>query len=740
MPALQERARPTNTAHAEWFREPPPLGSHVIRRARVVRRFQNSGEARLLLLTAPPGYGKSTALAQWVEADTREFAWLRLTEHDDDPVRLAYNITQSLASLQSAGPSGPALRRAEAPLRETALPLLGAQARRLHEPVVLILDDSHVLRASGIRDVLDCVVESLRAGSMLVLAGRRQPALRLARLRAAGLLDEIAANELALTRGESLTLLRRAVPGITDARAESTAQRCEGWAAALYLSSIALRHEPEATSPGADLALDEYLEEEVLSRVSAADRAFLRRTSLLETLTGPLCDAALGREDSGRRLLSLARENVLVQPLDHRGERFKVHALFAETLRADLEREYPAEVAGIHRRAARWLGAARQDEPAVAHALDGHDLEWAAAHVWSIAMEWLGSGRATDLRRLISRFGPDALLEHPELEVLLAWCSTNEPGSTSARRHAEHAALADDRILADGTPLSAVVAAVQAGIAAHGVVRMGDDAAAALSGLPGHSPHLLMARFLQGAASVLAGRPETAFEQLEATERAAATHAAPIETMCLAQLSLIHAERDEWLEAAHALRRARSIQRAHQLEEYASQHIVFAASALVCAQAGDRVTARREAAVARPLMARQGDFAAWLIVQSALVLVRTALVLGDASAARALLTQAETHMVRVPDSPELQAQLAALRPRVQRHSVESALGSASLTAAEARVLGYLPQHYSMPQIAEQVGVSPNTIKTQVHAIYAKLGVSSRTDAVNAARQLGLLGV
>ena len=140
------------------------------------------------------------------------------------------------------------------------------------------------------------------------------------------------------------------------------------------------------------------------------------RTSLFETLTGPLCDAALERDDSGARLLRLERENMLVQALDHRGASYRVHPLFRETLRAALEREYHEEITGIHRRAARWFGEQRDDESAVAHALAGRDPDWAAAYVWSIMVEWLGSGRARDLERVVGAFDADARAAHPELE------------------------------------------------------------------------------------------------------------------------------------------------------------------------------------------------------------------------------------------------------------------------------------------------------------------------------------
>ena len=242
--------------------------------------------SRVMMITAPAGYGKTTLLAQWAEADPRPFAWLQLERDDDDPVRLARDVAFALVAYRPEVDPAifDALRGDTAALESVALPRLGTG----DEGDAPVRPGARRRPRAAHRAGSGCAADRhqhLPEHSLLVVAGRSQPAIPLARLRASGLLDEIDSRELALTRGESQQLLAAAVPGISPALAASVAERCEGWAAALYLASIALRHDRDHSRCGADLTIADYLNEEVLARPSDDDRSFLTRSSILDRLT-----------------------------------------------------------------------------------------------------------------------------------------------------------------------------------------------------------------------------------------------------------------------------------------------------------------------------------------------------------------------------------------------------------------------------------------------------------------------
>jgi LuxR family maltose regulon positive regulatory protein len=716
--------------------QPPPSGRHAIRRARLLRRLDGSGGSKVVMVTAPAGYGKTTLLAQWAEADPRPVAWLQLERDDDDPVRLTRDVAFALSQVGRFDPSiFDSLRGDRGALASVALPRLAAALREM-PPFVLVFDDAHVLRTAPAQDVLRTVVEHLPEHSLLVVSARSQPAIPLARLRASGLLDEIDSRELALTKGESMKLLAAAVPGISPAVATTVAERCEGWAAALYLASIALRHDPDDSRYAADLTIADYLNEEVLGRASRDDRAFLTRSSILPTLNGSLCDAVLERDDSTGRLRRLADQNLLVRPLDHRGERYRIHGLFKETLSSNIE--HSSELPDLHARAAVWFAGHGDVAQAIAHALDAGDAQLAADYAWRITPEWLSEGRSGELAGIVARFPASARTDHPELDAMLALCAINVGDGEAALIHTESAARSERRVLSDGTPLAGMVHMLQAVIGRDGARRLGEAASRALELLPAPSPYGTIPMYLEGAARHITGGGDAAAEQLAAAERFAADCSPTMQTLCLAQLALIDVERGDWPAAAHRLRRARAVQRVHGFEEYATQHIVFAMSALVAAQAGDASMARSEAARAHRLVSSQHHLSPWLAAQTLIVLARTEADLGDAAAARRSLKRAKALVLLVPDAPALRTHFDEASARVEALEVEPQEVRTDLTTAEMRVLEQLPSYHVLREIGDELGVSLNTVKSQVGAIYRKLGVSSRSEAVVAARQLGLL--
>ena len=261
-------------------------------------------------------------------------------------------------------------------------PLLGSALASMSSPLVLVLDDVHVLHNSECRAALSVLADHMPRGSRLVLAGRAEPPLRVTRLRAEGKILEIGPDELSLTRNESSSLLRDAGVALGEDEIAELYRRTEGWAAGLYLAAFYLREGSPLTSAvvsfgGDDRLVSEYLESEFLARVPPQQRAFLTQTAVLERLCGPLCDAVLEHDGSAAVLADLARSNLLLVPLD-RGEWYRYHHLFRDMLLAELHRLEPGLMPVLRRRAATWCLRNDLPEEALEYFIAAGDTDAAA--------------------------------------------------------------------------------------------------------------------------------------------------------------------------------------------------------------------------------------------------------------------------------------------------------------------------------------------------------------------------
>ena len=295
-------------------RPPVALGEGLVARARLVRRLTDVHDIALALLVAPAGYGKTTTLLEWAQHDERPFAWVALHRADDEPEHLRASVARATDPLTGRG-------------RE----------------FVLVLDDVQVLRSRGAIDVLTALVEDPPAGAQLVLASRCQPPLPLGRLRAHREVLELTARDFVMTRGEAAALLELAGADLAAADVDTLVRRTEGWPAGLYLAAVSLRDQPDTAAAiarfgGDDRAVSDYVADCLLSELTTKEVTFLQRTSVLDRLSGPLCDAVLLESGSAERLRDLARANALVVPLDRTDEWYRYHGLLAQMLRAQLRR------------------------------------------------------------------------------------------------------------------------------------------------------------------------------------------------------------------------------------------------------------------------------------------------------------------------------------------------------------------------------------------------------------------
>ena len=338
----------------------PLVRPGTVRRSSLIERLARGDRVRSFRWSRRPADGKTTLLSQWAERDGQAFAWVSVDEADNDPKVLLSYVAAALDAVEPIDERVfDALASAASSVPGSVVPRLGSAFSSMTSPVVLVLDDVHVLRNSECRSALSVLADHVPGGSQLAFAGRAQPPLRVARLRAEGKILEIGPDDLSLTRDEASSLLRNAGLALAEDDVAELHERTEGWPAGLYLAALYLREGGPLASAavsfgGDDRLVTDYLESEFLSRISRQQRAFLTRTAVLERMCGPLCEAVLEAAGSAAVLADLAEANLLLVPLDRRGEWYRYHHLFRDMLLAELHRLEPALMPVLRRRAAGW--------------------------------------------------------------------------------------------------------------------------------------------------------------------------------------------------------------------------------------------------------------------------------------------------------------------------------------------------------------------------------------------------
>ena len=400
-----------------------------MRRERLLERLRDGRGQRLTLVCAPAGYGKTTLLVQW-EAEDRErtpFVWLSLEEADADPVHLWNQIIVGLHQKHAAvgRRSADALTAGPLALAQVAIPLLINELVDA-PPLVLVLEDWHVLRNPLCDDTMRAFVEHVPETVQVVISSRSDPGIPLARLRAHDDLAEVRAQHLRLSADESQEVLRRADLRLEEEDIERLTDRTEGWAAGLHLASIALRDQPDPRAFVADFSGDsrhvlDYLAQDVLGAVS--DRHPHVPPSHARSSPrspAPLCDAVLERSDSAAILEDIEHANLFLVSVDESRHVYRYHQLFATMLRRELELLEPAAIPELHARASVWFEEHDYLEACVGHAIASRDVGRASDLVTTHARDYWSSGRiATLVRWLDALSWPEAQAD-PQLAVIRA--------------------------------------------------------------------------------------------------------------------------------------------------------------------------------------------------------------------------------------------------------------------------------------------------------------------------------
>jgi LuxR family maltose regulon positive regulatory protein len=722
----------------------PARHAESVRRTRLLHELRGASDRPFVSVVAPPGYGKTSLLAQWAANDPRPVAWLSVDEGDNDPAVLLAYLATAIGRTHPLDPLDPVILESIASpaisLRAVVGRLIAAIADRT-QPILILIDDAQRIGNRTCLDALAEFIQHLPAGSQMAMAGRAAVGLPIARWRAEGLILEIGPDELAIDEPEAARLTQAFGLRLSAESVSRLVRQTEGWPALLALTALAAKrstsHDSGVAAGGERLVAD-YLRSELLATRPKAEIVFMTQTSILEHLSGAICDAVTDRPGSAALLARLARSTLLV---DEYGGSYRYHSLLRAFLQGELAAARPGLVVELHRRAAAWYEAAENIDLAVDHAFASGDSDHTSALVAKGFLFHHWSGRRLTLRSWLGRLGEEALRRHPWLAVLAAWeeLAAGEVASTVRLAEiAEHGTF-------EGTPPDGT-ASFESGRAMLRAVMFRRGAEDALA-------NALLAADLEGAgggwrdfalwtvaiARIATGDRDGAEASLaDAIDAARSGHNIGLCYCLLGHRALLAIERGDWGAAAESIEESDDLGLARAMEGYLSGAPARIARIRIEIERGEIEAARRD--LARAMMVRPVFSAAApaLSVLCLIAFARAYLAVGDQAGAQAVLQQSARVIRLRPDVGVLPDEVATLRDALASEERSLPYGASSLTVAEFRVLAFLPYYLSFKEIGQRLGVTTSTVKTHAVSIYGKLGASSRGEAVDAATELGLL--
>ena len=724
---------------------PPRPHAGLVDRPRLFARLDRRADAALTLLTAPAGSGKTDLVSSWLEQHPEwSVAWVTLDPADVDPVRFWTYVAHAVDRVRS-GMARPALARLQTP----GTPLDGVVDELMNGietfegRLVIVIDDLHHLTSGSAAESFAHAVGSAPAPVRFVATTRADPVIRLARVRARGMLAELRGADLAFTAREAKRLLVGSMGiALDDDEIDCLVERTEGWPAGINLAGLWLA---EVDAPGRhvrDFAgeqrhVADFLSDEVLAAVDEETRAFLLRSSVLDRLSGPLCDAVLGTSDSQARLESLSRTMLFLVPLDHRGEWFRYHQVFRDLLRLELTRVEPEEAERLNLRASSWFLEHDHIEDALEHAAAAGDASRVVSVLAGQYMRMFRAGDVGLLLRWLHRLPDEQLRTNPELVAAgaIGTVMVGRPADERARlvRLAESSSGKEqDR---ERHRLGALLGLARAAALDHDLQSAIDGAERAVAAATVEGDELVVpalaalayARYLRGDLDGAEWAVREAQSRPEFTDR---PHGFVVATACSALLEV-----DRGRPGA-AERRARgALEAARRLGLAASWSSAAGGLALGAALLARGLPAERELERAERL--RRVQHPALDHVHALLLLAEARLARGRLALAASELNVARERLAVFSDA----GRLPELARRIEE-SLADAQGNAGLvidppTPAELLVLRLLATDLTQRQIGERLFLSLNTVKTHTRVLYRKLGATTRVDAVRRAGEAGL---
>jgi LuxR family transcriptional regulator, maltose regulon positive regulatory protein len=732
---------------------PLPRPEQLIRR-RLLELLHDALDFKVSVISAPTGYGKTTLLAHWrrVEEAEMPFAWVSLDEQDNDPVRLWRHIVEALRQVVPEEEHFGAdvlvgMSAAGQGFVGTTLPTLINEIAELPHRVVLVLDDYQFITWRDAHESVTFFVEHIPENIHLVISSRSDPPLPLWRWLARGEMNEVRTDQLAFSEEEADCLLNEKLGlDIDHEDVIVLLDRTEGWPAGIYLASLSLQNKEDKHAfiesfRGSNRYIVGLLGEEVLAYLTEEVRRFLLETSVLRAMTGPLCDAVLGRKDSAKLLRELARSNLFVVSLDEQGEWYRYHHLFSELLLYELESDQPDLVPTLRERASEWLEGEGYFEGSIRQAIAATYYERVGL---LIARHWYGyvsAGQTATVQRWLEYLPEVMLTQDPALALVKAWmCALGGRSEESARFLRLAEGIPHEGPLPDGTTsVESGVTVLRATFGFSGVQSMVEAARRASELEPAErSPWAALVRFALGSSLYLSGGAPEARKPLEEALLHTQDDQRLVRVVTLSFLSLVDTE-EGYLEEAESHARA-----AQELVEGLRPHripqISLASIALGCVLAARGKLEEAQEELERGLFTRRRlpGLSPWPTLIGLLELAPVLAALGDRAGARVVLAEARTTLETYPDAGKFPELLERKERKLRRIKGRDGSLDGELTVRELDVLRLLVGESSTRQMAQSLYVAPSTVRTQIKSIYRKLGVSSRKQAVDEARARGLI--
>ncbi len=733
---------------------PPPVRPGIVPRPRLEALLDTGAAARLCLINAPAGSGKTTLLARWCHAEPqhRKVSWLSLEEADDDPMRFWAYVIEALRTAQPDFADGAVTllhgSGSTDVLTQLVLPRLLNELATGAE-IVLALDDLHVIRNPVCTQTLAFFIDHLPATVHLMVTTRVDPPLSLARWRASGDLVEVRNADLEFTNAEATALLNDAMGlDLASPDVRRLWEGTEGWAAGLYLAGLSLRGRHDRSPLIASVEhghrhIVDYLGTEVLARQPERLRTFLLRTSILERLCAPLCDAVLQADDSAAVLTELEHGNQFLIPLDDHRQWFRYHHLFAQLLRLELAEQDAASVPVLHGRAAQWHRDAGDVEAAVHHAIAGGEYAAAEALIASHWLPYLRRGRIATVERWLRELPDDVVLARPPLALVAAWVGGQRGLPMQTIERWLGAAESSDY---SGTMPAGVISvpfAVAMSRATHTFGDVGRSLAAARRVIevagPRSSDSYRMGSMVLSRNFYLSGMPAEAHRTL--TEFAA--DAPPPDEQPFAVVNMLALEsllaglKGDHSAADTLARQAMEIAENQGLRYDPLSGFAYIALGRTTARRGELGEAERLLTEALAVLGTPSFMTQHAHVLLDLAAVRHAR--GDVTGAKEAAEHARNIIASCTDAGMLPALLDDIERALGRAQRPHPTPEAPLSQRELIVLRMLATPLTQQEIARELYVSVNTVRSQIQGIYRKTGASSRREAVARARELGLPG-
>lgn len=745
----REPALPRVDAFLEAKLHPPGVRAKWVRRERLLLTLEQSVMGcPLTLIAAPAGYGKTTVVAQWIgQLAGRPVAWVAIDAADNDPVRFWTHVVTALerAGCSFDGGAAGLVATHRDNITEGLLPGIVNALSDAPSRVLLALDDYHFIRSGACHEQVNFLVEHLPPPASVLILTRADPALRLGRLRAAGQLAEIRADLLSFDSEEAKALLAADGVRLSEVALSELMQRTEGWPAGLYLTAMSLtgREDPDAfvhEFSGDNRYIGDYLVEEVLTRQSDDVRTFILESSIFERFSAPLCEFVLHMSRAGQIVHDLERSNLFLVRLDTSGRWFRFHHLFAAVARSELEAEDPARVKRLHARAADWFRDHGFVDEAVGHAIAAGSPGRASRLVQANWIRYVDAGRAATVDGWLRALRTPELEADPAALVTAAWMAlvrgdeASLNGLLSALAHIE-----DNGPLPDGTrSVESAVALIQGMSGYGGPVRM----AAAVQRAneletDTRSPWFGFAKVIRGHERYVAGDLEASMAVLPKAAYNENSFAM-VRQFALAIMAMIARERGEQAKSRRYAAEALDVVESASLRAVPQSAMTLTAWAETQAADGDLVGAR--ATLDEVMIARQRNpgLSPWPTFYHLLAAARVTTMAGDLPRAEQLLDEVAHQMARFSDGMDaMQARLADARAGLRRLRLAEP-GWEPLTTREIDVLRLLRSRLSLSEIAGELYLTRNTVKTHARAVYRKLGATSRAEAVRLGHRRALI--